>query len=144
VGGRGLYLGIVAGARDWVTEGLIGLVDQLRPGFCLVVQSRCMIEAIRMPDLNLLMPGFFDLSVCCGRQEFEKRIIIGCSFFPHRTLLFKITKCSGAEERVPAVRIDQMESEQFCTLGYKQSIIHSYPRRALCPVTWCWWIRVGV
>jgi hypothetical protein len=46
-----------------------------------------MIEAIRMPDLNLLMPGFFDVSIRCGGQEFEKRIIVGRSFFPHRTLL---------------------------------------------------------
>jgi hypothetical protein len=61
-----------------------------------------MIETIRVPDLNLLMPGFFDFSVCCGGQEFEKRIIVGRSFFPHRALLCKITKCSGVEERVLA------------------------------------------
>ena len=38
--GRGLDLGIVAGACDGVAEGLIGLVEQLCPGFRLAVQCR--------------------------------------------------------------------------------------------------------
>ena len=39
-----------------------------------------MVEAIRMPDLDLFMPGLFDLSFRCGGQEFEQRIVVA---FPH-------------------------------------------------------------
>jgi len=83
-----LYLGIVVRACNRVAEGLIGLVDQLCPGFCLAVQCRCMIEAIRMPDLDLLMPGFFDVSICRGGQEFEQCVIVGHSLFPQQSLRF--------------------------------------------------------
>ena len=96
--GRGLQLGIVAGACDWVAESLIGLVDQLCPGFRLAVQCRCMIEAIRMPDLHLFVPGFLDVSVRCAGQEFEQRIIVGHPFFPYRSFMFKTQKCSGVIE----------------------------------------------
>ena len=66
MGGRGLCRGIVACTCDGVTEGLIGLVDQLCPDFCLAVQGWCVGKAIWMPDLDLFMPGFFDVSVRCG------------------------------------------------------------------------------
>ena len=54
-----------------------------------------MIEAIRMPDLDLFMPGFFDVRVRGGGQEFEQRIKVGHPFFPHRSFMFKMQKCSG-------------------------------------------------
>ena len=51
-----------------------------------------MMEAIRMPDLDLFMPGFFDVIFRCSGQEFEQRIVVDCSFLPHQSLLFE--KCS--------------------------------------------------
>ena len=41
-----------------------------------------MIEAIGMPDLDLFMPGLFNLSFCCGRQELKHRVVISRSFVP--------------------------------------------------------------
>jgi hypothetical protein len=37
---------------------LIGLVEQLCPDFGFAVQGRRMAETIRVPDLDLFMPGF--------------------------------------------------------------------------------------
>ena len=83
---RGLIFSIVAGTRDGVTESLIGLVDQLCPRFRLPVQVWRMAKAIRMPDLDLFKPGFFDVSVRCRGQEFKQRIEIGRLVVLHRSL----------------------------------------------------------
>src|SRR6266436_3165801 len=48
-----------------------------------------MIKAIRMPDLQLFMPGFLNICKCGGRQKFEHCVVVGCPFVPHRFLLFE-------------------------------------------------------
>ena len=98
MGGRRLCRGIVACARDGVTEGLIGLVDQLCPGFRLAVQCWRMIETIRMPDLDLFMPGFLNIGKRGGRPKFEHCVMVGRPFVPHLFFPLSATECSGVEE----------------------------------------------
>ena len=76
--------GIVARPCCGIAQSLIGLVKPLCPDFCLAMQGRRMTEAIWMPDLNLFMPGFFQLSIRCVGREFEQCIVVGRLFIPHR------------------------------------------------------------
>lgn len=92
---------VVACARSRVTQRLIGLIDQFGPSFRFLMESRRMGKAVRMPDLNLFMPGFFEISVRCGGQEFEQRIVICRSFVSHEFLSLSETKCNGVGEGGP-------------------------------------------
>ena len=82
-----MYGCVVAYARNWITQCLVRLVEQCGAGFCLTMERRCMGKAIRMPDLDLFVPGFLDLSFCGGREEFQQCIVISRWFVPHRSLL---------------------------------------------------------
>ena len=80
---------IVAGTRRGIAECLIGLIDQRGAGFRFAVQGRCMSESIRVPDLQLLVPGLLDVFTGGRRRQFEHLIIR-----EHATLLTD-SSCRG-------------------------------------------------
>ena len=55
-----------------------------------------MSKAIRMPDLDLFVPGFLDLSFRGGGEEFEQCIVISRWFVPHRSLSDRMLKKSAS------------------------------------------------
>ena len=72
---RGAGRGIVALARGRIVERLIRLVDQGRAGFGFALQDRSMSESIRMPYLQLFVPGLFNVFTGGRGRQFEHLIV---------------------------------------------------------------------
>lgn len=72
---RGTGRGIIALARGWVVERLIRLIDQRRAGLGFPLERRRMRESIRMPDLQLFVPGLLDVFAGGCRRQFEHLIV---------------------------------------------------------------------
>lgn len=70
-----------AGSR--ITERLIGLIDQLRASFGLLMQRGRMDEAIGVPDLHLFMPGPLDIGVRRVGRQFQDGVIVSVALVVH-------------------------------------------------------------